>query len=73
MVVDYKIEGGRFVAEKPRELFRGPFLMGPRPQYDVAPDGEQLVVLRREQTSVQSVTFVLNWFEELERLVPTDN
>ena len=41
-------------------------------QYDVAPDGERFVTVSTVE-SRQTMTIVLNWFEELERLVPTDN
>lgn len=46
--------------------------------YDVFPDGERFVALRRitdDQSSVvtESFTMVLNWSEELKRLVPTDH
>jgi hypothetical protein len=72
LVVDYGIEGGEFRLSRPRELFRGPYAMGPRPQYDISPDGEHVVALRREDSGPPTVTFVLNWFAELERLVPTE-
>ena len=46
------------------------------PNYDVSPDGQKFVMVRRtgggERESIQMI-IVLNWFEELNRLVPTDN
>ena len=40
--------------------------------YDISPDGERFLVLERgEQTQYDTIHVVLNWFEELERLVPT--
>ena len=38
--------------------------------YDLAPDGRFLMVKPEEQASVSQVNVVLNWFEELTRLVP---
>jgi len=47
------------------------------PYYDVSPDGERFLMIRRagatESTGAEQIHVVLNWFEELERLVPTDN
>jgi hypothetical protein len=43
---------------------------GPR-QYDVAPDGRFLMLKAAVPDRLQ-VDVVLNWFEELKRLVPTD-
>ena len=40
--------------------------------YDISPDGERFLVLESgEQTQYDIIHVVLNWFEELERLVPT--
>jgi hypothetical protein len=41
------------------------------PQYDVHPDGEQFVMINRVGEPA-SLVVVLNWFEELKRLVPTE-
>jgi Tol biopolymer transport system component len=62
----------------PRTLFAGPFAVGydTLPAfYDVSPDGERFVMVKRDDETVQpsEVIVVLNWFEELKRLVPTDN
>ena len=40
------------------------------PSYDVSPDGRFLFIQRND--AVTEFRIVLNWFEELERLVPTD-
>jgi Tol biopolymer transport system component len=40
--------------------------------YDVAADGRFLAVLPDEQTPPAPVNVVLNWFQELKRLVPVD-
>ena len=56
------------------ELFVDRFLKGSidTPSYDVAPDGRFLMFEEDPDDSV-SVIVVQNWFEELNRLVPTDN
>ena len=42
--------------------------------YDVAPDGQRFLMMKRvDSTPTRSIHIVLNWHEELERLVPTDN
>ena len=65
-----------FTAGTPRPLFRTPAGSGYGYDFHIAPDGERFVraalddeaaVLRARQLHV-----VLNWFEELERLVPTN-
>ena len=41
--------------------------------FDLAPDGKTLAISRRPIEDIASeIHVVLNWFEELERLVPTD-
>ena len=66
-----------FTPSKPSLLFEGDFLMGFVDQtanYDVAPDGERFVMLQSiEGMRGYEIAVVLNWFEELKRLVPTDN
>ena len=63
-----------FQASTPRELFRGRFLHTRQLRtYDVASDGRFLMIERGEDRPTHtSVRIVLNWLEELERLVPTD-
>ncbi len=42
--------------------------------YDVSSDGSQFLMIRRLIPPPQTeITVILNWFEELKRLVPTDN
>ena len=38
--------------------------------YDVHPDGKQFIVLRSRRDRSTPMEVVVNWFEELERLVP---
>jgi Tol biopolymer transport system component len=61
----------------PRLLFEERFSPGPpwaRRNYDISPDGKRFLMIKREQDLVPTeIIVVLNWFEELKRLVPTDN
>ena len=42
-------------------------------EYDVTPDGVRFVVIEREESDPGAgrILVTLNWFEELNRLVPT--
>jgi len=69
-----------FRAGTPRLLFEagyegtGPGFDGAN--YDVSPDGQRFVMVQAskvQQEAVTQINVVLNWFEELKRLVPTDN
>jgi len=42
------------------------------PNYDVSPDGQQFVMLRTIEQESKHFNVVLNWFEEVKRLVPTN-
>ncbi len=59
----------------PRLLFEGRFLPGPSwapRNYDISPDGQRFLMIQREQDLVPTeIIVILNWFEELKRLVPT--
>jgi Tol biopolymer transport system component len=55
------------------ELFEGPYLCRiNRIDYDVAPDGRFLMIQDPQGPKPVSVNVVLNWFEELKRLVPAE-
>ena len=63
-----------FSAGRPRLLFTGPFVRGgDRINYDASPDGESFVMLDSGEDSgaATKINVMLNWFEELKRLVPT--
>jgi serine/threonine protein kinase/Tol biopolymer transport system component len=65
-----------FSAGKPKELFEGRYLRlgGTFPFYDVSPDGLRFLMLKPVQPEAAAPTqinVVLNWTEELKRLVPT--
>ncbi len=62
-------------AGKPTLLFEGRYLSGlsagnPATNYDVAPDGRFVMIRVEERTAPTQLNLVLNWFEELKRLVP---
>ncbi len=60
-----------FKAEKPRLLFEGSYrynFTSVTSDYDVTADGQQFVMVKEETSQIN---VVLNWFEELKRLVPT--
>jgi Tol biopolymer transport system component len=59
-------------------LFEGPYASHSAPSgyqyYDVSPDGKRFLMTKEETTRQPGqINVVLNWFEELKRLVPTDN
>ena len=62
---------------KPRLLFEGPYRGGQRygRSYDLAPDGERFLMIQEGEppSPPPQYNIVLNWFQELKRLVPTDN
>ena len=69
-----------FEAGIPEFVFKGAFF-APSGRwslrtYDVAPDGERFLMIKESgsgETPSTELILVLNWFEELKRLVPTDN
>ncbi len=45
-----------------------------RGAYDIAPDGERVLIVHEDESpETMELVVVLNWDEELKRLVPTDN
>ena len=53
----------------PRVLFERSNLLS----YDVTPDGNRFLVIEREPTATPTqIHVVVNWFDELNRLVPLD-
>jgi len=61
-----------FTAGSPAVLFTGNYLTGlTRRQYDIAPDGQRFLMIKAVEGSTAQINVVLNWFEELKRLVPT--
>ncbi len=63
--------GHTFNAGPPRLLFEGRYLfsgLGTR-MYDVSPYGERFVMVKGYDEALTQINVVLNWFEELERIV----
>jgi len=64
-------------AEIPNPLFEGTFAYNTRgwaSNYDISPDGERFVMVKAgEEAPLTQIQVILNWFEELKRLAPTDN
>jgi hypothetical protein len=48
-----------------------PASYGTFPNYDMSPDGERFLMVKDSEQEAKQVNVVLNWFSELERLVPT--
>ncbi len=73
MVVPVQMEPA-FKAEKPELLFEGSYLYSRTnlsTNYDVTPDGQRFVMVQGAEVEQTQINVVLNWFEELKRLVPT--
>ncbi len=82
MVADVETDGPTFRVGKARRLFEGRFRGGIQgialagfvfPDYDAAADGQRFVMFPDEEdrlTKTQA-TFVFNWFEELEKTLPS--
>jgi hypothetical protein len=65
-----------FTFGKPKMLFEGAYVLSstPFPNYDVAADGQRFLMIKpvvQEQAAPTQINVVLNWTEELKRLVPT--
>jgi len=62
-----------FSAGRPRVLFEGSYETGPfNPgfqYYDISPDGQRFLMIKAGEVGTP-INVVLNWFEELKRLVP---
>jgi serine/threonine-protein kinase len=63
-----------FNAGRPQVLFEGSYVSSPfDPEfqyYDISPDGKRFLMLKEAEQEAP-INIVLNWFEELKRLVPT--
>ena len=76
-VVPVQTSGASFTRGTPVRVFDTPFAFADAPQpYDVSLDGQRFVMLKSNTTVDKSaeaptMTVVLNWLEELKRLVPT--
>jgi hypothetical protein len=76
MAASYQALGDSFVSEKPRVWFNKGIPGFPSTKsYDPAPDGKSIVALMPADTLEEPhgrVTFLLNFFDELRRLVPAN-
>jgi serine/threonine-protein kinase len=72
MAVDIETQPN-FTPSKPRLLFEKPRLVD-RPDFDVTANGQRFLMVQagEHQAEANQITVVLNWFEELERLAPTE-
>jgi Tol biopolymer transport system component len=65
-----------FSAGRPRVLFEGSYFsssISPGFQYyDVSPGGQRFLMTKQAGAEQAQINIVLNWFEELKRLVPTN-
>jgi len=64
-----------FSPGKPKVLFEGSYVSESNPPgfqyYDISPDGERFLMMKEDAAQEQGqINVVLNWFEELKRLVP---
>ena len=57
-----------FSADAPRVVLDVGFAA--EPAFDVSRDGERFLMIQRDASSKRSLVVVLNWLEELKRLVP---
>jgi len=70
MVVTMTAQERSLRSGTPRVLF--PFSYSSLPDYGVAPDGQYFAILASNPDApAREINIVLNWFEELKRLVPT--
>ena len=75
MVVSFRTEPTLEVST-PEVLFTGDYVdFDGEGEYDISPDGEKFLMLTGAETveSRGQIHVIFNWFEELKRLVPTDN
>ena len=74
MAVDVATQPG-FSVGKPQMLFQGQYVPTPAtfPDYDVSTDGQRFLMLKPVEPGAAptQINVVLNWTEELKRLVPT--
>jgi len=61
-----------FKAGTPSTLFKGRYVHDIFTDYDVSPDGQRFLMIKESDKGQAQIKVVLNWFEELKRLVPTN-
>jgi len=74
MVVSIQTQGQTLTAGSPKVLFEGRYVSHSAPPglqyYDISPDGKRFLMMKEDKEA--QINVVLNWFEELKRLVPTE-
>jgi eukaryotic-like serine/threonine-protein kinase len=70
MVVDVQ-RGPTIRISRPRTLFEDSFDGSDDSSFDVLPDGKHFVMIETKRDPITHFNIVLNWFEELKRLVPS--
>jgi serine/threonine-protein kinase len=75
LVVSIQTRGQTLTAGSPQVLFEGQYVNHSIPAgfqyYDISPDGNRFLMLKEITPETTQINVVLNWFEELKRLVPT--
>jgi len=73
MSVQVKQTEATLTAGRPQLLFEGPYVMGNAGEvnYDISPEGQRFLMIKETEPAPAQINVVLNWFEELKRLVPT--
>jgi hypothetical protein len=70
------LPGSTFSFGNPQVLFDGPYLAPANGRtYDAAADGQRFLMIKEtaiDRSSSRQVVVVLNWDQELKRLVPTN-
>ena len=72
MVVPVRM-GAKLEVSRAERLFEGSYqldVVGHR-NFDVSPDGQRFLMLRQDARSLE-IRVVTHWFEELERLAPSE-
>ena len=75
MAVDIQA-AATFRAGSPRVLFEGQYarVVWEEADYDVSPDGQRFLMIKGEaQSPLTALHLIVNWFEELQRLLGTRN
>ena len=76
MVVSIQTQGQTLTAGTPKVLFEGSYVSHSVPPgfqyYDISPDGKRFLMMKEATPETSQIHVVLNWFEELKRLVPTN-
>ena len=77
MVVSIQTQGQTLTAGSPNVLFEGRYVSHSIPAgfqyYDISPEGKRFLMMKEEALQQSQINVVLNWFEELKRLVPINN